>query len=146
MYLSMYAQLLRFFLLEYIPQSQHAYMAGRGVITAWKEVIEKVINSRDIYEFDLKGFFDSVNPMYITEMLKSEFSLPKEDLVFIKNLLLSTPKIPENPKLDESVANKRSSIDIKDDYAKWWWGLDDNIDRIFSNKTSSGMSNRQTHV
>lgn len=33
-YLGMYANILRFFLRDKIPKSQHGYMTGRGVITA----------------------------------------------------------------------------------------------------------------
>lgn len=41
--------------------SQHAYLPGRGVHTAWREVLENEKKYSHIYEFDLKGFFDNVD-------------------------------------------------------------------------------------
>jgi len=49
--------------------SQHGFRPGRGTVSAWKVILEKVITSRDIFEFDLKSFFDSVNLDYISNQL-----------------------------------------------------------------------------
>jgi len=40
---------------------QHAGISKRGLITAWSAVLSNVLNSKYIYEFDLKGFFDRIN-------------------------------------------------------------------------------------
>jgi hypothetical protein len=43
------------------------------VITAWEEIAQKVISSRDIWEFDLRDFFGSVKVDYIlSEMYKAK--------------------------------------------------------------------------
>ena len=52
--------------------SQHGYVPSKGVGTAWKVILNEVIDSRDIFEFDLKGFFDSVNLEYISSTLKKK--------------------------------------------------------------------------
>jgi len=74
-----------------ISPSQHAYQPGKGVITAWKEISEKVVNQRDIWEFDLKDFFGSVKVDYIlSEMYKAKcLTIPvaKE----LKKILASLP-------------------------------------------------------
>ena len=44
-----------------LKPSQHGFLPGKGVITAWREIFEKVINSPDIFEFDLEKFFDKVD-------------------------------------------------------------------------------------
>lgn len=50
-------------------ESQHGFRPGRGTLTAWKHILSNVIESKDIYEFDLKGFFDSINLDYISMQL-----------------------------------------------------------------------------
>lgn len=40
---------------------QHGFRPGLGTKTAWSQVLSKVIKSRYVYEFDLKGFFNNVN-------------------------------------------------------------------------------------
>lgn len=47
---------------------QHAYFPGRGVSTAWEEVFKR-IDSPNIYEFDLTGFFDNVDLNWIYQWL-----------------------------------------------------------------------------
>lgn len=49
--------------------SQHGFRPGRGTLTAWKHILSKVIHSKDIYEFDLRGFFDSINLDYIANQM-----------------------------------------------------------------------------
>lgn len=49
--------------------SQHGFRPGRGTLTAWRTILAKVIESKDIYEFDLKGFFDSINLDYIANQM-----------------------------------------------------------------------------
>lgn len=41
--------------------SQHGYRPHRGTASAWKVILSEVIKARDIFEFDLKNFFNSVN-------------------------------------------------------------------------------------
>jgi len=46
-----------------IPASQHG-VTTRGTNTAWKEVILRAIDWQNIYEYDLKGFFDNVTNVH----------------------------------------------------------------------------------
>jgi len=41
--------------------SQYGFRPGRGTLQAWQKVLGSVIGEDNIYEYDLKGFFDSVN-------------------------------------------------------------------------------------
>lgn len=50
-------------------ESQHGFRPGRGTTTAWEHILKNVLPARDIFEFDLKGFFDSVNLDYISDRL-----------------------------------------------------------------------------
>lgn len=40
---------------------QHGFRPNRGTKTAWQQVLSETIHAPDIFEFDLKSFFDSVN-------------------------------------------------------------------------------------
>jgi hypothetical protein len=42
----------------------------RGTATAWRETLRKVIKSRYVYEFDLKGFFNNVDTYRVIRILK----------------------------------------------------------------------------
>jgi retron-type reverse transcriptase len=45
------------------------------VLTAWKDVFEKVVTKPYIYEFDLKGFFDNVDWFLINMMMQNRVPL-----------------------------------------------------------------------
>lgn len=66
--------------------AQHGFRPGRGTTTAWAHIMDTVIHARDIFEFDLKGYFDSINLKYISDRLL-EKSVPKEiiDLFYYIN-------------------------------------------------------------
>jgi hypothetical protein len=79
--------------------SQHAYIPGKGTMSAWKETIVKVKESKFIYETDLKGFFNEVSVWRILDILnrvKSSYS------TWVYNLCQAIPKFPKNKKMDES--------------------------------------------
>lgn len=44
-----------------LHESQHGFRPRRGTLTAWKVVLSEVIQAKDIYEFDLRKFFDLIN-------------------------------------------------------------------------------------
>jgi hypothetical protein len=44
-------------------------MPHKGTLTAWQQVIGKVVPARYVYEFDLKDFFGSVSLMFIRTLL-----------------------------------------------------------------------------
>ena len=64
--LHMLSNFLNIWLRKYTLPSQHDFIPGRGTLTAWKEILEKVIKAKYIYECDLKQFFPSINVNYIT--------------------------------------------------------------------------------
>jgi len=70
-YLHMLNQLMVNFLdsRNLLHDQQHGFRPRRGTLTAWKTVLEKVIVARDIFEFDLKKFFDLVSLDKISSIL-----------------------------------------------------------------------------
>lgn len=54
----------------YQHPSQHGFIPNRGTDTAWKEIHSKIINKSNIFEFDLKEFFDRVQLDYLCSILQ----------------------------------------------------------------------------
>lgn len=69
-YLHCWNQFLTIYLSEKIPLSQHGFFSGRGTKSAWEEILTDVLPTKDIYEFDLKGFFPSVNVAAVMNKLE----------------------------------------------------------------------------
>lgn len=89
--------ILQVYLEDYIPDNQHGFSPGKGVTTAWESIITKLDASPDIYEFDLRKFFDSLSKRYLLETL-IKVGLPLDiALMFIK--LTQSP--PSNGKSQE---------------------------------------------
>jgi hypothetical protein len=92
--------------------TQHAYFPGRGVHTAWRDVFER-IESPYIYEFDLKGFFDSVSLEYITKLLTKRFNLPRKESAFFRKLNRSIVKLCEVDRIDEPDRALKYTADLQ---------------------------------
>jgi len=113
LYLHMFAQLLsNFFIINNSNHdSQHGYVPGRGTKTAWEVVLSKVIHSRDIYEFDLKSFFDNINISSITDNLLRK-GIPKDiadELYFIN---CSAVKVKAPYKLNEFESQVKKLVNL----------------------------------
>lgn len=48
---------------------QHGFLKHRGTSTAWKQIHHEALDSPNIYEFDLRKFFDSINLDYLSDLL-----------------------------------------------------------------------------
>ena len=55
--------------------NQHAYFPQRGVHTAWRSLLTK-LDSPDIMEYDLRGFFDMVDHSILRWHLVIKKQLP----------------------------------------------------------------------
>jgi hypothetical protein len=65
----------------------------------------------NIYEFDLKKFFDTVSTAAISTRLKEDTDMPTGELYFIQDLLKSLPDFGDQEKLlDESATEKKEDI------------------------------------
>jgi len=78
-YLHMYNCMLAIYVRPLIHPSQHGYQAGKGVLTAWEEIVSK-LNSPNIYEFDLKQFFPRVSTQYLSRYLLERASMPLKEV------------------------------------------------------------------
>jgi hypothetical protein len=86
--------------------SQHAYVPQRGVHTAWAEILRN-IDSSNIYEFDLKGFFDNVSLINLYNVMWQEYSIPRNISSFFLKMnrsLVKLQSIDKQSEPDRSVA------------------------------------------
>lgn len=65
-------KLLMMILNDHLDNTQHGY-TGKGTLTAWREVLSKAIKWDNIYEYDLKGFFDNVLSLQVIVRVNKEF-------------------------------------------------------------------------
>jgi hypothetical protein len=79
---------------------QHAYMSGRGTFSCWKDIIKKVLDARDIYEYDFKGFFNSVCLDVVGQNLR-KIGLPKYVIGHILNIAGCEIKAPKISKVKD---------------------------------------------
>jgi retron-type reverse transcriptase len=56
----MFAGLLSFRFADALDARQHAYRPGKSTLTAWGQILTETLTARNIFEFDLRGFFDNV--------------------------------------------------------------------------------------
>lgn len=80
------------------PENQHAYQPDKGTKTAWQSLIKE--EPKNMYETDLKNYFNEVSQWYIQERL-DEKGLRKAR-TYIGELLKSIPTLPKIHKVDES--------------------------------------------
>lgn len=100
-YMHMFNNFLTIFLTPHLLPSQHGFIPGRGTLSAWKEIMDKVINKAYIYECDLKQCFPSVNVTHVTDQLEA-IGMPKRTLYWLENVNRVAPKLPMDQKMDES--------------------------------------------
>lgn len=81
------------------PAWQHGGISGRGVVSAWSEVIQSKLNMNNIIEFDIKGFFNHITHDSIIKFIES--TNMKFMTEWIKGSLKSLPSKVNTPPLSE---------------------------------------------
>jgi hypothetical protein len=104
-YLHMYNNLITEWRLETEKGWQHAYLPGKGVITAWEALFELIHTEPNIYEADYKGFFNNVTHIGLHKTLTLELKLPTDEAYFIWNLNQSIVKLEKVDKIYEEDRN-----------------------------------------
>lgn len=102
------------FVEEEIKKFNHAYMPGKGTITALAQLVKEVTNYKYIYEFDIKGFFNNVQISEVKRLLK-ERGMPNSMLSKLEKILISIPlNLDTNAKsaYDKYLVNSRTFMEI----------------------------------
>jgi hypothetical protein len=88
MYLYIWQCFFVLFLYSYIGKYQHGFLPGRGVTSAWERV-KRIIKLPNVWEFDLKGAFPSVNVVHACRRLTA-LGTPHPISNFVRRLNLET--------------------------------------------------------
>jgi len=73
----------------YLQPWQHGGRSGVGVLSCYKQLIPRLLNSNTIYEFDIKGFFDNISHESIIKRFKETIGSTTSE--WIGNILKSRP-------------------------------------------------------
>lgn len=74
--MTMWTVVLTLWLQPILSPSQYGARPGVGIAHAWKEILEKVVGADFVYEYDLAGFFNSINLATLHRMLNDVADLP----------------------------------------------------------------------
>jgi len=78
-----------------IAPNQHGFVPNRGTKTAWQELLRTTLHQGNIWEFDLKGFFPSVSPDLLDEVLENRWHYPEAVREYLKQMNNSTAMLPK---------------------------------------------------
>jgi hypothetical protein len=109
LYLHSIQHILQVWLSPFSHPSQHGFMPGRGTLSAWKVVATEVIKSPDIFEYDLKKFFDTINLDYLSDIMR-KLLIPES---LTRNIILWNRTKSEN---DQSTLTWKDSNEKLGDY------------------------------
>jgi hypothetical protein len=70
------------------PDNQHGYKSGRGVHTAWKQILGTVLKAKYIFEYDFTGFFNTVKIEAVATTLHRLY-VPKYLVAYMVNITSS---------------------------------------------------------
>lgn len=51
---------------------QHGFVKGRGTQTASRELIKKIREGYEVFEFDLRSFFNNVNAINVLRIVQAD--------------------------------------------------------------------------
>lgn len=121
---------------DLLLNSQHAYIPGKGVLTAWREVLKNILKYKYVYETDIKSFFDNVSIHYVLDRLEDK-GIPNEAIEWISTLCQQEPKfgknVPVESKYTDVLAGK-----------KWTKEQQAEIDEIWNREASKDFDNMET--
>lgn len=88
------------FLRDEVEKFNHAFLPGKGTLTAWRDIITKVLNKKNIYEFDLQSFFDNIYIDDLSESLRDK-GMPDLDWIYLDGMNMCTPSNINDVREDE---------------------------------------------
>lgn len=80
-------------------------------------ILDKVVKARYIYEFDLKGFFDSVDTRRVLNLL-GRLGLAPEMVQHLKGIVEKPAQLPPEPKLPE-FGNTMKALRLSPDFKEF---------------------------
>lgn len=120
-----------------LDDTQHGFRPGRGLWSAWIEIITRIIHERNIYEFDLEKFFNSIrlfdrpeeykgtqykfNPDRYDSLEKymRRISIPQTVIDFLLSLNVNTPKFEKEDIYDPLDPELHKQFKKEPDQVTW---------------------------
>jgi hypothetical protein len=135
---------MHMFVKDYLLPSQHGFIPGRGTLSAWKEIMTKVIDKPYIYECDLKQFFPSVNVSKLGKLLETDLKVPLTVSTGLFELNSSLPVLPKDVKLDENYTlNTKEKLRNLKEEQNWDWA-EDVPDKYYNSSSAGGFKMNST--
>ncbi len=120
-YLHAWNNILLIYLSLWIPEMQHGFYPGRGTKSAWDQVYKEVLASKNIYEFDLRKFFDSLNLDYLHKMLLSVGVHP----TLAATLINCSRTAPQKGKEPQTFSSQHENVILYKYHKSHIWGIYD---------------------
>jgi hypothetical protein len=74
------------------------------------QILSKAINAPDIYEYDYRGFFDSINTEAAFSSMSLDWEIPTKVIEKLRVITMAVPTLPIERKMDESLADSKSEL------------------------------------
>lgn len=107
-----------------MPEGQHGFQPRKGTLTAWKQFFMEAVKAKNIFEFDLEKFFDTVDLKELFRILFTKYQLPRslaEQLLFLNMklpsgmLLIWDPQdVPERIKAQVLTVMSKYGLGVED--------------------------------
>jgi retron-type reverse transcriptase len=90
-YLGLVNKLLFMWVRDLISANQHGFQSKKGTLSAWKSIILEVVHYRNIWEFDLEKFFDTVDLTLLVRHVYRKYGISQQ---LAKQLYLLNLNLP----------------------------------------------------
>lgn len=106
--LHMWAQMFSIWTHNWMPETQHGFISGRGTLTAWRDLLSRLNKYPNIYEYDLKDCFNKIRLDKLADIMGRDLQIPAWIVNKFSQLNMSTPRFGSQTKIDESQYQERS--------------------------------------
>jgi len=106
--LHMHSQFITFFLQEEM-KDLHGFLPSKGIVTAWKCILNGLLKRKYIYEWDFKGFFDQVSIPAISHYLR-KLQVPETYISWLEAINRCPVKLLEKDLIDETAQRRQQAI------------------------------------
>lgn len=111
---SMWSQVYLLYIQDHWSDNQHAFFPGRGLHTAWRYILERV-DRPNIWEADLKSFFNTINLDNLRVLMEMEWKIPATIAEYFYKMNFNVPTKLTVPDADLTPAWTNREADLEAD-------------------------------
>ena len=90
-YLGLFNKFLLKFVKGKVNRNQHAYQPNKSTITVWRQILDEIVEKRNIYSFDLVKYFDKVKLSSCVKAMVEVYKVPEVYAKYLWYIHLSLP-------------------------------------------------------